>query len=123
MAAKEIITAEYVAAILNRIAQGETPQKDTSISPKEFTEQMLPHVKAFLVQGYAFKEIAEFIGHVSASDLKKAVKKSLAEDKEREKAVKKEKEKAIQKKEKAVAPRPVGTRSTAKRSQAGSAAP
>ena len=122
MAAKKTtITAEYTVDILNRIAQGETPQKETAISPKEFIGQVLPHAKIFLAQGYEYKEVAKFIGHVSASDLRKAVKKSLAEEKEREKAVKKEKKK-MQKKEKTVALKSVGTKSAAKRAQAGNAA-
>ena len=123
MTDKKIITPEYLAGLLSKIAQGERPQKVSSISQKAFLEQMLPHVKAFLAQDYTYKAIAEFIGHISISDLKKAVKKSLAEDKEREKAVKKEQTKTAQKKKKTVASKPVGAKSIAKSAQAGNAAP
>jgi hypothetical protein len=72
MAAKNI-TAEHIADLCRRIEQGETPKRNTAISSKEFVRRMLPHVKNFLAQGYAYKEIAEFLGHVSVADLKKAV--------------------------------------------------
>jgi hypothetical protein len=75
--ADKIITAEYVADLCRRIGEGETPKKEISL--KEFIRQMLPHVKEFLARGYEYKEIAEFLGHVSAADLKKAVAKDAAE--------------------------------------------
>ena len=78
MAAKPI-TAEYVADLCHRIEQGETPQKNTDISRKEFLRQMLPHVENFLAQGYTYKEISTFLGQVSVTDLKKAVAKEDAE--------------------------------------------
>jgi hypothetical protein len=86
MAAK-VITAEYLAEITGRIEQGEKPRKNTEISAKEFTRQMLPHVKNFLAQGFSYKEIAGFLGHVSAADLKKAIGKDTSEEPE-EKAAK-----------------------------------
>ena len=69
------ITLEYVAGLYARMERGETPRKNTDIAPRDFIRQMLPHVKNFLAQGYTYKEIAEFLGHVSAGDLKKAVAK------------------------------------------------
>ena len=69
------ITAYYVTDLHARIAQGETPIKLNELSRKEFILQMLPHVKSFLTRGYTHKEIAEFIGHVSSGDLKKALAK------------------------------------------------
>ncbi|MDR1489582.1 MAG: hypothetical protein LBS65_03720 [Desulfovibrio sp.] len=86
MAAK-VITAEYVAEITGRIEQGEKPRKNTEISAKEFIRQMLPHVKNFLAQGFSYKEIAGFLGHVSVADLKKAIVKDTVEAQE-EKAIK-----------------------------------
>ena len=83
MSAKKI-TADYVADLHARIERGETPRKIDELSSKEFIRQMLPHVKNFLVQGYTYKEIAEFFGHVSSGDLKKIVVKEnfvLAEEK------------------------------------------
>jgi len=130
MADKKIITPEYLTELLSRIAKGERPQKIVTISQKAFVEQMLPHVKDFLAQDYTYKAIAEFIGHVSVAELRKVVKKSLAEDKEREKAAKKEAEKNMKKQKKtaAPAPKPISTKSaaaksTAQKPQAGSAAP
>ncbi|MDR3177091.1 MAG: hypothetical protein LBU06_11245 [Desulfovibrio sp.] len=82
MAAK-VITAEHVAEITGRIGQGEKPRKNTEISAKEFVMQMLPHVKNFLEQGFSYKEIAGFLGHVSASDLKKAIVKDTCEAQEK----------------------------------------
>jgi hypothetical protein len=73
------VTAEHVADICRRIAQGETPKRNMELSLKEFTRQMLPHVKDFLAQGYTYKEIAEFLGHVSVADLKKAVARDTSE--------------------------------------------
>jgi hypothetical protein len=70
------ISVDYVTALCARIEQGETPQKNNDLSPKEFIRQMLPHVKKFLEQGYTYKEIAEFLGHISSGDLKKAVTKA-----------------------------------------------
>ena len=78
MSAKPI-TADYVADLSRRIEQGETPQKNTDISCREFLIQMLPHVKIFLEQGYTYKEISKFLGQVSVTDLKKAVAKENAE--------------------------------------------
>ena len=40
---------------------------------------MLPHVKRFLAEGYTYKEIAKFLGHVSVTDLKKAIAKDATE--------------------------------------------
>ncbi len=80
MAAKPI-TEEYVADLCRRIEEGEEPKKDTEISVKEFTRRMLPHLKEFLTKGYTHKEIAEFFGHVSVADLKKAVAKDVPEKK------------------------------------------
>jgi len=78
MAAKPI-TAEYAAELCRRIEQGEAPEKNTEISSKEFISRMLPHVKKFLAEGYAYKEIAKFLGHASAADLKKAIAKDAVE--------------------------------------------
>jgi hypothetical protein len=77
MAAK-VITAEYVADLCRRIGEGETPKKNTEISAKEFIGQMMPHVKSFLARGYTYKEIVGFLGHVSVTDLKKAVAREAA---------------------------------------------
>jgi len=77
MSAKKI-TVDYVTDLHARIDRGETPRKVNDLSPKEFIQQMLPHVKNFLTQGYTYREIAEFLGHISSSDLKKAVAKSPA---------------------------------------------
>jgi hypothetical protein len=74
MSAKNI-TVEYVEDLCARIEQGEMPRKINALARKEFVRQMLPHVKIFLEQGYTYKEIADFLGHISASDLKKAVAK------------------------------------------------
>ncbi|MDR2818973.1 MAG: hypothetical protein LBB60_00340 [Desulfovibrio sp.] len=74
----KIITAEYVADLCRRIEEGELPKKNTEISAKEFVRQMVPHVKIFLAKGYTYKEIAVFFGHVSVTDLKKAVAKEAA---------------------------------------------
>jgi hypothetical protein len=74
MSAKNI-TVDYVTELHARIKRGETPQKIDKLSPKEFIRQMLPHVKSFLTQGYTYKEIADFFGHISSGDLKKAVAK------------------------------------------------
>jgi len=88
----KIITAEHVANTLKKIEQGEMPKRNTKISQKEFAAQMLPHVKRFLAQGYTYKEIADFLGHITASDLKKAVEKDHpSEEKENKKASKKAK--------------------------------
>lgn len=78
MAAK-VITVEYVAELCRRIEQGETPKRNTEVSPKEFVRQMLPHVKRFLAMGYTYKEIAEFFGRASVADLKKAVARETPE--------------------------------------------
>jgi hypothetical protein len=75
--ADKTITDQYVADLCRRIAEGEAPRKEISL--KEFIRQMLPHVKDFLARNYEYKEIAEFLGHVSAADLKKAVAKDAAE--------------------------------------------
>jgi hypothetical protein len=69
------ISIDYVQDLCARIEQGETPRKNDALSPKEFIRQVLPHVKNFLAQGYSYKEIAAFLGHVSHEDLKKAVAK------------------------------------------------
>jgi len=69
------IPVDYVADLCTRIEQGETPRKSNALAPKEFLRQMLPHAKVFLAQGYTYKEIADFLGHISADDLKKAVAK------------------------------------------------
>jgi len=74
MSAKNI-PVDYVTDLCARIGQGERPRKINELSPKEFIRQMLPHVKIFLTQGYTYKEIAEFLGHISSSDLKKALAK------------------------------------------------
>ena len=78
MAAKPI-TAEYAAELCQRIEQGGVPEKSTEISFKEFISQVLPYVKKFLAEGYTYKEIAKFLGHVSATDLKKALAKDAME--------------------------------------------
>jgi hypothetical protein len=69
------ISVDYVKDLCARIEQGEKPQKNDTLSPKEFIRQVLPHVKIFLAQGYSYKEIAAFLGHISSGDLKKAVAK------------------------------------------------
>lgn len=71
------IPAEHIADVRARIERGEKPRKmdENQVSPKEFIQQMLPHVKTFLVQGYTYREIAEFLGQVSVGDLKKALEK------------------------------------------------
>lgn len=69
------IAADYVTDLHARIEQGEKPRKINELSSKEFIRQMLPHVQKFLAQGYTYKEIAVFLGHISAGDLKKAVAK------------------------------------------------
>ena len=75
--ADKTITAEHVAEVRARIERGEKPRKidENQLSPKEFIQQMLPHVKTFLVQGYTHEEIAEFLGQLSVHDLKKALEK------------------------------------------------
>lgn len=79
MSAK-MITTEYANELSLRIEQGERPRKtgEDAIAPKDFVQRMLPHIKAFLIQGYTHKEIAKFLGHVSGEDLKKAVEKDAA---------------------------------------------
>jgi len=119
----KIITAEHVANTLKRIEQGETPRKDTKISSKEFAMRMLPHVKRFLAQGYTYKEIAEFLGHIATSDVKKVVEKTLSpEEKKGKKAPKKPEAKACKagaKRTQAVktptAPQPHGKTNVAKK--------
>lgn len=74
MSAKNI-PVDYVEDLCARIGRGETPRKINELSPKEFIRQMLPHVKIFLAQGYTYKEIAEFLGHISSGDLKKTLAK------------------------------------------------
>jgi len=74
MSAKNI-PIDYVTDLCVRIGQGERPQKINELSSKEFIRQMLPHVKIFLAQGYTYKEIANFFGHISSGDLKKALAK------------------------------------------------
>jgi hypothetical protein len=69
------ISAEDLAEVCARIERGEKPEKTNEISSKDFIGRMLPHVKAFLEQGYTYREIAEFLGHVSAGALRKAVAK------------------------------------------------
>jgi hypothetical protein len=69
------ITVDYVADLCARIERGEKPRKINNLSFEEFIRRMLPHVKNFLAQGYTYKEIAEFFGHISSGDLKKAVAK------------------------------------------------
>lgn len=113
MAAKSI-TREYVDELVSRIGQGETPKKNTEISAKEFVRQMLPHVKNFVAQGYAYKEIADFIGHVSAADLKKAVAKDTSESQEKKGKKAEEQEKPG----KAVPPKAPSKGSVAKKAQA-----
>jgi hypothetical protein len=83
------IPLEYVAGLYARMERGETPRKNTDIAPRDFIRQMLPHVKNFLAQGYTYKEIAEFLGHVSAGDLKKAVAKENPAPASRKNAVRK----------------------------------
>ena len=119
----KIITAEHVANTLKKIEQGEMPKRNTKISQKEFAAQMLPHVKRFLAQGYTYKEVADFLGHITASDLKKAVEKGhCAEAKEHKKASKKavavahkEGAKHAQAAEKTAAPLSPGKENTAKK--------
>ncbi len=88
MAAKSV-TTEYVDELIGRIKRGETLKKNTEISSKEFIKRMLPHVKSFVAEGFEYKEIAEFLGHVSAADLKKAVLKEGSDTpKKKERSVK-----------------------------------
>jgi len=71
------ISVDYVKELCARIEQGETPRKNDALSPGEFIRQLLPHVKKFLAQGYTYKEIADFFGHISSGDLKKAMAKEI----------------------------------------------
>ena len=92
MSAKAI-SAEYIAGICARIENGETPRKIPEVSLDDFIRQMLPHVRSFLEQGYSHKEIAEFLGYVSAGALRKAVEKDAPRPTEK-KTKKKKPEKA-----------------------------
>lgn len=76
----KMISTEYLNELNLRIEQGERPKKtgEDAMTPKEFIQRMLPHIKTFLVQGYTHKEIAKFLGHVSSEDLKKALEKDAA---------------------------------------------
>ena len=71
----KLISNEYVTELMERMRQGETPKKITGLKPAEFIKLMLPQVKIFLAQSFTHEEIAEFIGHVTESDLKKALDK------------------------------------------------
>jgi DNA-binding transcriptional MerR regulator len=73
----KMISKEYLTELNLRIEQGERPKKtgEDAITSKDFLQRMLPHIKTFLAQGYTHKEIAKFMGHVSAEDVKKVLEK------------------------------------------------
>ncbi len=75
MSHKKAITKAYIVELCDKIKNGEKPGKedDAFVSRKMFIREMMPHVKAFLAEGYSYKEIAVFLDHVSGDDLKKAV--------------------------------------------------
>ncbi|MDR1945783.1 MAG: hypothetical protein LBQ51_01255 [Desulfovibrio sp.] len=81
MSEKKMVTREYIEELRAGIAQGNKPARagEGPVSKKEFIRLMLPDVRNFLKEGYACKEIAAFLGHVTADDLKKAVERDAEE--------------------------------------------
>jgi hypothetical protein len=76
MSDKKTLTRDYLKETLEKIQAGDKPHKNPEeISKKEFLKALLPHLRSFRKDGYSPKEIAVFVGGVSASDIKKALEK------------------------------------------------